>query len=532
MDARTETVVDTENGVEVSLVRLHSPLPRDFPEHPDGLEYLHYLRYRSQHGPKAAAAADAILVMHPGTWAAAQSLDVLARNVVRRAAVHGRSIEWWSLSRRSEGASDRTGIDAAYAADDPAIAVDYYFGGKPVGDKVFEGFRRGARLRYLAELGMARAVLDQHEVLVRELPDPALRKAKVHIGGHSLGGLLAAAYAGWDLDGAPGHDQCAGLIAIDTLVSPDPLELVGRGASRPLGALAGVLHNAVTAGLRRGLLPRVTPLGPTNVAKFFVLLHILGVAAVCDGTRETTVHHRLPETAGWEIFLRILGARRYRDLFGDTASIRRLRLTGEALFGVVGSDTSMPIDPLQAAMGSFDGPTVARTSFPVPRATRRIPGLRTAIRAVFGAPTSVPADPSVLYGWRYGGSADLRALAGLLAGGPLNTFETYFPMRVHYDLWTALAGARSSDLSGLAHADGVRSLPTLHALSGPDRFVPQALRLTGLSRPDAFHAPGYGHIDMVIGTDHPDEPVTAAFTDYLLRHVTPTATPVAGEQPA
>ncbi|MEV6773728.1 hypothetical protein AB0N05_34345 [Nocardia sp. NPDC051030] len=515
MKTRIETIVDTDNGVQISHVRLDSPLPPGFPECPAGLGELGYLRYRLVAGPSMED-ADAILVMQPGTWAGAQSMDRLARNVVRRAAAHGRSIEWWSLSRRSEGATDRAGIHAAYAAGDPTVAIDYYFGRKSLNGKVFEGFRRGDDLRFLAELGLQQVVLDQHEVLTRELPDPDLRRAKVFCGGHSLGGLLAGAYAAWDLDGRPGHDQCAGLIAIDTLVSPDPLGLGERRWGNTASKAADRLHSAILSGLRRGAIPRATPLGATTMAQFATLVHILGLAAACHGDTETDVHLRLPRTPGWELFLRLPGARRYRDLLRTDTSIRALDLTGEALLGLI---AGQPFDVLLADLGTLDGPTLPRTTFPVPPAAHRLPGLGRTLRALFGSPTSSPTDPTARYRWKPGGSGDLPAIAHQLATGPLSTFETYFPMRIHYDLWTALAGARTADLADYRHAETASTLPTLHALSDPARFVPEALRLTGLTPPSASYAPGYGHLDMVTATDHPTEPVTTAFTNFLLEHV-------------
>ncbi|WP_067537719.1 hypothetical protein [Nocardia crassostreae] len=295
MNSRHETVIAVEDGIDIRHVRLSSPLPGTFPDLPAGLNELHYLRYRAVDGPVESADADAIVVMHPGTWAGAQSLDALARTVVRAAAERGSLIEWWSLARRSEGSTDLAGVHAAYAAADPGLAIDYYFHGKPVGDKVFEGFRGPGRQRFLTELRLRGVVEDQHEVLVREMPDPDVRRAKVFLGGHSLGGLLAGAYAAWDFDGVPGHELCTGLIAIDTLVGTDPLGLHHRPQAR---RMADAVHRAAVAGLRRGLIPAATPAGGTALAKMWTLIHILGVAAACESEVESDVLRRLPRTAG------------------------------------------------------------------------------------------------------------------------------------------------------------------------------------------------------------------------------------------
>ncbi|MEC3919376.1 hypothetical protein [Nocardia sp. CDC160] len=521
MTSRAETVLAVEDGIDLRHIRLSAPLPAGFPEHPAGLNDLHYLRYRSETGPTESADADAIVVMHPGTWAGAQSLDRLARNVVRAAAAQGRSIEWWSIARRSEGSTDLTGIHAVYAADDPGLAIDYYFHGKPVGGKHFEGFRGRDRQGFLAELGLRGVVEDQHELLVRELPDPEIRRAKVFLGGHSLGGLMAGAYAAWDFDGVPGHEQCAGLIAIDTLVGTDPLNLHRFPRLR---RAAGSAHTAVLAGLRRGLIPASTPPGGTALAKMWTLIYILAVAAACEAEVESDVLRRLPDTVGWETLLRVLGARRYRDLLRRHTSVRELRLTGAAAFGLAVGTPHLPIDALTSTMGNVSGPTAPRTTFPVPRAAHRIPVLRKAVRATFGEPTVVPADPTTLYRWRPGGSADLGQLAHTLAAGPLATFEAYFPMRVHYDLWTALAGANTDDLAGHRHAAGAARLPTLHVLGDRDSLVPFLLRASRLMPPERSHATGYRHIDMVTGIGPDGEPVSTAITDFLVAHTIPTVT--------
>ena len=44
----------------------------------------------------------------------------------------------------------------------------------------------------------------------------------------TLGGIQSGAYAAWDFAGQPGHDQIAGLIALDTITHLDPLRLDQR----------------------------------------------------------------------------------------------------------------------------------------------------------------------------------------------------------------------------------------------------------------------------------------------------------------
>lgn len=515
MTERVVVVTDVDNDVEVSHIRWRSPSPARIPDQPEGIDYLNYLRYRQVSGPTDPAQADAVIVVQPGTWAGAYSLDRIGRNVVRAASERGLTVEWWAIARRSDGATDLTGIKAGRAAKDPALAFDYYFRGAEVDGRIFEGFRRGSQLRFLAELGFAQVIKDQHELLERELPDPVVRKAKVFCAGHSLGSLLASGYAAWDFDGTPGHELCAGVIAIDSLASVDPLRLADKRWAKTAAKLAERVHRGLLSGLRSGRMPNTTAGMQVTKPEAFVLAHVLGLAAAVDGNEETQLHRHFPTTRGWETVSRIIATTNYRGLLKRSSSVRSLRLTGEALFGLALSDHGIPIDPLQVSIGSLDGPVTPRPSFPVPRPARRFSG----VRAIVGAVTEVPADSTRLYGWKPGGNADIQDVARVMSDAPLSTFEMYFPMRIHFDLWLALLGSRFGEMAALAHAGEIGSKPTLHVMGDPDRFVAWAVKTFRLTPPQWTLTPGYGHIDMAVGAARPGEPVAATIADFLAQHV-------------
>lgn len=527
MTRRSATVVEVDDDLQISHVRLPSPAPFGFPGEPGGLDQLSYLRYRPATGPEDPAAADAILVMQSGMWAGAASLDRVARNVVRRAAAVGLSIEWWSVSRRSEGATDLTGLCAAHRLGDPSVAVDYYYGGVSVDGRTFEGFRRGRQLRYLAELGLASVIRDQHELLVRELPDPDVRRRKVFCGGHSLGGFLAAIFAAWDFDGVPGHEQCQGLIALDTLIDPDPLGVLGKRWATPLAGLAGGLHLALLAGhrlARSAGWPRVT------LAQVFTLLPLVGLAAGHDGPNDTGLHRELAADATNRTLLRALIARRYRNLTQGVPE--ELRLSGEALLGLAAGRTVMPFAALHMSMGALDGPRVARPSFPVSRLVRALPVVRTLASMFLGTITEVPAEPDARYGWRAGGVVDIRDVARALTSAPVPYIEAYFPMRIQLDLAAALLGARTAELRPLRHTSAVAAKPMLHVLGGTDQMVSTAVRLLRLAPANRVHAEGYTHMDMVAASDRPGEPVSTAITEFLTRRIASVRTAAAASESA
>ncbi|MGH9137791.1 MAG: hypothetical protein ACRD0G_12190 [Acidimicrobiales bacterium] len=219
----------------------------------------------------------------------------MARNTLRAAAAAGCTIEWWSLGRRASLAWDRTGVDAAVEAADPDLAVDYYYGGLEIDGRRFAGFIPDRELRWLAELGLAQTVRDYHEVLNRELPDPEVRRSKVFVGGHSLGGVLSGFLGAWDFGGQPGHDLYAGLICIDTLADVDPFGGQDRTISR-LAAKVGVghLHHRLVQGVRHGLFPRTFTATRICAPETLNLLAFAALQAIYRGEEETTLHTRLP----------------------------------------------------------------------------------------------------------------------------------------------------------------------------------------------------------------------------------------------
>ena len=82
---------------------------------------------------------------------------------------------------------------------------------------------------------MEQTVRDWNAVMTNGIPSRAVRRRKMFCGGHSLGGPLTTAYAGWDFDGNPattadaGYEQCAGFFGLDTSLT------TGGGDASPAG---------------------------------------------------------------------------------------------------------------------------------------------------------------------------------------------------------------------------------------------------------------------------------------------------------
>ncbi|BEK88886.1 hypothetical protein [Nocardia seriolae] len=219
---RAETAVHTGSSitsVTESVVRVHIPLPDSVGRHPAECDWLSYLRYRDAAGPADSADADRVLVAQPGILEGAGAFDSVARNTVAAAARDGRHLEFWALARRSNCLSDHSGVRAGADAHDYDVAIDYYYGHRPVDGHTFAGFADNAQLSWLAGVGIEQTVSDQYRLMVHELPDPGVRQRKTLCGGHSLGGVVTAFFADSDFDGHPGYQQCSGYFALDTAIS-------------------------------------------------------------------------------------------------------------------------------------------------------------------------------------------------------------------------------------------------------------------------------------------------------------------------
>ncbi|HEX2087235.1 MAG TPA: hypothetical protein VHF89_16250, partial [Solirubrobacteraceae bacterium] len=302
-DPRIETPVasqaDGAHLVRTSYVSLHAPLPESAGPHPAACDRIGYLRFRSALGPDDPSRADAVITLMPGIFASAASMDPVARNVVRLAAERGRHFEVWTIDRRSACLEDHHGTKAAERARSVQPAFDYYYEGKEVEGRRFDGFVPPSEAEFMREFGLGLTVRDWHAVITRELPDRAVRARKLICGGHSLGGYLTAALASWDFDGDPettgdaGFEDCAGLAGLDTTVSID-----GSG-----GGPAGV-GVASEAAARSGGSPYVN--APPFSPPIMQLPTIASVAAFQDPDTESVFNQLIPRDPEFELTLRLL----------------------------------------------------------------------------------------------------------------------------------------------------------------------------------------------------------------------------------
>lgn len=511
--ARTETPVASTSpvtGVTETVVRVKLPLPESAGPRPAACDWLSYLRYRSAGGPAESARADRILIAQPGILEGAGAFDSVARNTVTRAAERGAHIEFWALDRRSNCLEDRTGI----ASGDQHSAVDYYYRGKQVDGRTFDGYADNGQLGWMAKLGIEQTVRDQYDLLAAELPDQAQRKRKVLCGGHSLGGVVTGYFAAADFDGNrattadAGYNQCAGYFALDTTVSTSLADLSGSLPDDTNLPDIGLGHGVVQAGLDSGLLPRTLSAPVLLNPETMTLLGIAGLGALKDLDGEADLPRYLPSNLNIEATNRFLFAKDTAAFLSGTPSVKDFRLTNGAVLGALLDDNSVPLAFLQTSVGFFDGGPIADKSFPVANGGAQQPGLYgTAYKAIPDRPQGPlytwrnydrvgdPDDPGhrSADGTPFTGAGeevtDVRQLARSLAEQPLDFTEQYFPTKLVTDIQL---GTSPQVKKLVVHPGGLTANPVLTVLAGEGLLAGRV--------PPELHpvvADGYQHLDVL-----------------------------------
>lgn len=541
--ARTETPLPTPPGpfadVARSLVTLDAPLPAGAPARPAACDQLRYYRYRHAGGPADPQQADAVFAGMPGILGGAGSLEMHGLGVVQQAAERGRSVEVWALDRRSNCLEDRHGLDAALRAGDPGVALDYYFARREVEGRRFGGFLRNGQLGLLAHLDLKQTLEDYRTVIVDGMPDPDARARKLFCGGHSLGGSLTGQLMAWDFDGDPattadaGYRLCRASIALDSVVTADPSGLGDTPlASESIQRARGLAYDTVTSFVNRGF--RVLDAGVVGPETIGTLTGVGLLADLRPDEDSSPLVARIPTRGAAEQGLRLFHSRTLADVVAPVATLRRQRLTGEALLGAFLDDDTQPLSFIRTSFGVYDTGPVGRKTISqggnllFPTSTSALYGWANFDEALpafpqpNGAPYSTPASEV----------SDVRDVARVLHSGPMDFAEQYFPTRISTDISFSQAGARSGDLRHVRYVGGPAARPrlTVFAQDGvTDRKAPPV-------RPgDAvYDLPGYDHLDVVFASprqnDGRPEATAKAVVDFMLGLAGSEATATAADR--
>ncbi len=224
------------------------------------LNNARYTRYYLS--DQADSQPDAIVVLVPGFEGGASTFAVLAESLARRAKEASLVLETWAIDRRSNQLEDTVGLDLSERDQDPAIGLDFLFGGElglELGETLVSELGRRAifynttdDLAFMAQ--WTTLVHSQDIDAVVEAARSTARNANVFLGGHSAGTGYTARYAATNLnvgDGPaePGYAKVRGLVMLEggggSLSEEAPSE---ETLDRIEAAFDGGLYGAVRSG--------------------------------------------------------------------------------------------------------------------------------------------------------------------------------------------------------------------------------------------------------------------------------------------
>lgn len=492
-----------------------SPNPVTGDETPEDCQQGTYLRYRALPGGPVRA----ILLMIPGGNGGANNFDYMARELVR---MSGGQVEVWAFERRPNLLEDLTGMEAAEAAGDVDLAVGYYYEGRELGGRSFEGFLGQEEVPFLSEWGLVN-VMEDIQAAVARIPADR-RRTNLFVGAHSLGVVQALYYLGWDFDGTAatlddaGYNQTAGAILLDApVIHREPIPRAD--------------YVAQVRGVRDGSSDRFAGFFPPLTPEVLAYAELVGMAAhpdfdrpdrPDDGPEAISRLLRIPLGEDVRAFLRNSFAENVLDAGLDLPpAYADFTLTNEALLGMLFDDNFQPMYPVHMSLGYLSPPEATR-----PRDFPYVP--------LFVWPGFVPTDPSVTYRWldydEVEGVAqtspeeevtEVARLAEALYRGPTNFLEWYFATRplvdssavgmlvdVPEDGWQAaefglnLFHTSRIDVPVLAVGGGGGMVPD-PSLFAPIRDALADPARNGAPRSDeaafrTYMAPGHGHFDVLL----------------------------------
>ncbi|HEV2438739.1 MAG TPA: hypothetical protein VGX97_01590 [bacterium] len=390
------------------------------PHTPTALNRVDAYRYAADLTAAPGSPPDAAIVLIPGLNSGPNTLDLLARALVSR---HP-TLEVWVAEPRAGILQDRRGITAALAARNPDFALGYYYGGLTIDGQKF------MPLDPKTVPSAAYWGLDLHLRDIRVVIQEVRKRypnARVLIGGHSLGAMIAALYVGYDFGRLPGPEPAPeivgkiaespesgardvdGLVLIDGIPLHLPLSLQPsqylEGLTLPLLGKVPGINTLLAADPSK----RVSPFTDTS-----------SIARTQDSILFDTVAvyaYLRPDDAS-----RLPGYPRYG-----------LPITNEALLGTVLSDQMQPDMFIRASIGSPlgifermpDPANIARDGLLKVATGRPVPGEKLI--------TWIPYDRSTPRGL-----VDIRALEAAILRPDGDFTEWYMPWRLVLDLGLSL----------------------------------------------------------------------------------------------
>ncbi|MEE2732691.1 MAG: hypothetical protein VYA55_17870 [Pseudomonadota bacterium] len=382
----------------------------DDPLLPETCRDVNFLRFKPRDSTDAAS-ADAAVLLVPGILEGANGFEYIGRQLVYMAKTQrDQNLEIWALDRRANCLEDLTGMQAAERAATTQEAEDlilgYYYFDQPIDGKTFQGFLKGRDMPFLLNFGMQQSTEDMYAVIRAMIPDPAVSRRKVFVGGHSLGGAHTSMFLAWDLDGDPattddqGANLVAGAIGFDTSIGSVADAVGASSASVSVMDAQAALAQATAeanaegdtdadAGYRRllrwietGVLPKNINIPLVFSAEAIALPEAVGILAAKGPDEESRVLDRLPKSPVLKNLFRFFHTRDANN-YAWGPFIEDFRYTNEAQVGLMFDDHFSILSFLQISLGHLHGGAVVPKS-PFFNLMRSIPILGDLVNAVSG----------------------------------------------------------------------------------------------------------------------------------------------------
>jgi len=224
---------------------------------------------------------EAIVIFVPGPSSGANAFRFLATEIVRRS---GGAIEVWAIDRRANLLEDLFPLWRAerLGTVEAAQAALVHIAEHPDGRGGFLANHYEEVSRFMSEWG-----LDVHVRDLKAVVEEArkISGARIFLGGHSLGAILAEAFAAYDFEGVSGYSLIHGLILLDGTGIPGMNPLISDDQY-----LAGLV--ALRSPTRPEDAPfALRPFGPYH----FQLLEIAALLALCDPDGPSPLDRYAPE---------------------------------------------------------------------------------------------------------------------------------------------------------------------------------------------------------------------------------------------
>ncbi len=555
------TLEQVEQVVCVEEVSIYSPVPRTNGEPPPEADYIRFLRFRPRDFNLPPSNADAVILLMPGFMCGSNAFDYLGRQIVYMAKVfNGLNIEVWGTERRPNRIEDHTGIDEAERLKETSVAIDYYYHNLPINGRTFEGFKSDVDVPYISEFGLELVMKDVYKIATTMIPSREIRKLKLFIGGHSMGGTLTAFFIGWDFDGNPdtiedaGFMNCAGAVALDSVISTRGYDLEAAKSFMPdsiqenMPDLGEAIYVNTVQSIRNGYLPRTVQI-PWFTPEAMLMLEIVAMRANFDPDGESSLHLDMPISETTRFLLSMLHSRSWEHFLFHVPRISDFRYTNEALLGTILDDNFMPITIMQTSVGFLSGGSVVTKDFPLQSSSGEIPGFSDSPPGFFDSDylfIANDAGPSydrlgtgplyswlnfdrvanttnrqlkdtegeVLYTWYENEVSDIQDLARVIYRGPSNLVEWYFSMRLTVDMIAALADFGKKYGLNYIHGSRVAEIPKIEFIAeqGPMGHLEAGIS-PGRKR---VKVKGYNHMDVLTAAaDRPSHRNNEVFEKLL-----------------